>query len=237
ILSLCYAVFFGINLLMPLWLQTQMGYSATWAGLVAAPSGLVAVIMTPFIARLIGAMDARWIATVAIGAFALSFYMRSLFVPDAAFIELVIPSLVMGFGMSGFFISLVTISLNGVPPQQVPQATGLSNFTRITAGSFAASLTTTLWDRSEAQHQTRHAEVVGTPGDPLWTAAQHGLHQHGASVPQTFAIMFQQTLHQAHFLATVDLFRVSAWVTLALIPLIWLTSPARSGDGAHAAGE
>jgi len=235
ILSLGYATFFGINLLMPLWLQTQMGYTATWAGLVAAPSGFVAVVMTPFIARLIGKIDARWVATVSIGAFALSFYMRSLYAPDADFIELVIPALVMGFGMSGFFISMVTLALNGVPPQQVPQATGLSNFARITAGSFAASLTTTVWDRSEAQHQTRLAETVGTPGDPLWQAAQNGLQQHGASQGQSFAAMFQQVLHQAYFLATVDLFRLSALITVALIPLIWLTSAARSRGGPAAA--
>src|SRR5262249_54567660 len=69
-LSLGFAVFFGIILLMPLWLQTQMGYIAPWAGLVAAPAGAVAVVMTPFVARM--KIDARWTATVALAAFALS---------------------------------------------------------------------------------------------------------------------------------------------------------------------
>jgi len=233
-LSLGFAVFFGINLLMPLWLQTQMGYIATWAGLVAAPAGAVAVIMTPFVARL--KIDARWTATVALGAFALSFYMRSNYAPDADFYELVIPTLVMGFGMSGFFISMVTIALNGVPPQQVPQATGLSNFARITAGSFAASVTTTIWDRYEAVHQTRLAETTGTPGNPLWAAALHDLQQHGASASQAMAAMMQQVIHQAYFLATIDLFRISAWITIALIPIVWLTTKAVRQDGAHAAG-
>ncbi len=232
-LSLGFAVFFGNNLLMPLWLQTQMGYIATWAGLVAAPAGVVAVIMTPFVARL--KIDARWTATVALGAFALSFYMRSNYAPDADFYELVIPTLVMGFGMSGFFISMVTIALNGVPPQQVPQATGLSNFARITAGSFAASITTTIWDNYEALHQTRLAETTGSAGNPLWTAALHDLQQHGASAAQAMAAMMQQVIHQAYFLATVDLFRVSAWITLALIPIVWLTSRAIRQEG-HAAG-
>jgi len=232
-LSLGFAVFFGINLLMPLWLQTQMGYIATWAGLVAAPAGAVAVVMTPFVARM--KIDARWTATVALGAFALSFYMRSNYGPDADFIELVIPTLVMGFGMSGFFISMVTIALNGVPPQQVPQATGLSNFARITAGSFAASITTTIWDNFEALHQTRLAESTGSPGNPLWTQALHDLQQHGASASQAMAAMMQQVIHQAYFLATMDLFRVSAWITLALIPIVWLTAKALRQEG-HAAG-
>ncbi|MBS0384313.1 MAG: DHA2 family efflux MFS transporter permease subunit [Proteobacteria bacterium] len=233
-LSLGFAVFFGNNLLMPLWLQTQMGYIATWAGLVAAPAGAVAVILTPFVARLVGRIDARWIASISLAAFALSFYMRSNYAPDADFYELVVPTLVMGLGMSGFFISMVTIALNGVPPQQVPQATGLSNFARITAGSFAASLTTTAWDRFEAVHQTRVAETTGSPGNPIWTAALHDLQQHGANASQAMAAMMQQVVHQAYFLATVDLFRASAWITLALIPIVWLTSKALSGG--HAAG-
>lgn len=234
-LSLGFGVFFGINLLMPLWLQTQMGYIATWAGLVAASAGLVAVILTPFVARLVGKIDARWTATIALGAFALSFYMRSNYAPDADFYELVVPTLVMGLGMSGFFISMVTIALNGVPPQQVPQATGLSNFARITVGSFAASVTTTVWDRYEAMHQTRLAETTGSPGDPVWSRALHDLQQHGASAAQAMGAMMQQVVHQAYFLATIDLFRISAWITLALIPIVWLTTRALS-QGGHAAG-
>ena len=60
-LALClgYAVFFGNVVLMPLWLQTQLGYTATWAGLVAAPSGVTAVLVSPFVGRLIGKFDAR----------------------------------------------------------------------------------------------------------------------------------------------------------------------------------
>ena len=71
-----YALFFANTLLLPLWLQTQLGYTATWAGLVAAPSGVVAVLLTPFVARISGKVDARWLATVAFLAFAASFFMR-----------------------------------------------------------------------------------------------------------------------------------------------------------------
>src|SRR4029079_12177685 len=148
-----YAVFFGNGLLLPLWLQTRMGYIATWAGLVAAPSGVVAVLLTPLAARWMNKIDARWAATLALVAFAVSYYMRSLYTPDADFYALVIPMLVQGVAMSTFFIAMITLVLNGIPPQQVPAASGLSNFARITAGGFAASLTTTLWDRIEAVHQ------------------------------------------------------------------------------------
>jgi DHA2 family multidrug resistance protein len=214
-----------------------MGYPATWAGLTAAPSGVVAVLLTPFIARLVSRIDARWIATMALVAFGVSYWMRAQFGPDADFKELVMPMLVQGIGMSGFFISMVTICLNGVPGEQVPQASGLTNFARITAGSFAASITTTWWTNAEAMHQTRLAEVVGSRGDPVWNETLRALQHHGASLQQGLAVLNNQLAHQAVFLATTDIFQVSAWVTAALIVIVWLTSPARSQGGHAAASE
>ena len=92
---------------------------------------MVAVFLTPFAARLIK-VDARWTATLSLVAFAASFYLRSRFTTDVDFSALVIPMLVQGVAMATFFVSMVTMALNGVPGQQVPQASGLYNFTRIT---------------------------------------------------------------------------------------------------------
>src|SRR5580698_9580784 len=150
-----YAVFFANNLLMPLWLQTQIGYTATWAGLVAAPTGAIAVMLTPLTARLMSRVDARIIATVAFLAFAASYFMRAGFTANASFFDFMIPLLVQGIAMATFFLAMITILLDGVPPHRIPLASGLSNFARITAGGFAASLVTTVWDRREALHQSR----------------------------------------------------------------------------------
>jgi DHA2 family multidrug resistance protein len=226
-----YAVFFGSNLLQPLWLQTRMGYIATWAGLVAAPSGVVAVILTPFAARLMQKVDARWTATLSMAAFALSFYMRSNFTPDVDFKALVWPMLVQGVAMSTFFLSMVTISLNGVAPQQLPSASGLSNFSRITAGSFAASLATTIWDRSESLHQTRISETMAS-NDPAWLQAVEHMQAVGMSHAQAVGAATAQVVNQAYLLATLDFFRASAWLMVLLIPCIWLTNKAMSGGGA-----
>ena len=73
------------NLLMPLWLQTQVGYTATWAGLVAAPTGVVAVLLTPGAAKLLGKYDARIIASLAFVAFGVSYLMRSNYTNQASF--------------------------------------------------------------------------------------------------------------------------------------------------------
>ena len=139
-----YAIFFANVLLLPLWLQTNIGYTATWAGLVAAPSGVVAVLATPIAARFMSRVDARWLATVAFGAFAVSYFMRAGYTTYAGFWDFVMPLLVQGIAMSTFFVALLTISLDGVEPQRIPSASGISNFTRITAGGFAASITTIL---------------------------------------------------------------------------------------------
>jgi DHA2 family multidrug resistance protein len=231
-----YAVFFGNNLLMPLWLQTRMGYIATWAGLTAAPSGVVAVLLTPVAARILNKVDARWTATASLLAFAGSFYLRSLYPPDASFGVLVMPMLVQGVAMSIFFVSMITLSLNGIPGPQVPMASGLSNFVRITAGSFAASLTTTLWERSADLHQTRLAEAVSAH-DPTFVAALQKLQAAGMSAQQAVGAVTNQVVNQAYFLAALDFFRVSAWLTLLLVPCIWLTRKAMAQRGAAPAAD
>ncbi len=154
-----YGLLFGNLVLLPLWLQTQLNYTATWAGLVAAPAGIAAVVLSPIAARVMSKVDARWTATLSFVAFAISYLMRANYTPDASFAVLMMPMIVQGIAMSVFFVSMLTILLNGIPPQKIPAASGLSNFARITAGGFAASLTTVIWDRREAVHQSRFRQV------------------------------------------------------------------------------
>jgi len=229
-----FAMFFGANLLQPLWLQTRMGYIATWAGLVAAPSGVVAVFLTPFAARLMNRVDARWTASLSLAAFAASFFLRSRFTTDVSFGVLVVPMLVQGIAMSTFFVSMVTLTLNGVPGQQVPQASGLYNFARITAGSFAASVVTTIWDQSATLHQSRLAEVMGS-NDPTFAAALQKLQGVGLSMTQAVAAVTNQVTSQAYLLATDQIFRVAAGLMVLLIPCVWLTR--RTLGAGHAAAD
>ena len=125
-----YAVFFACNLLMPLWLQTQVGYTATWAGLAAAPGGIIAVIISPFVGRFLSRSDARWLASGSFVAFALSYYLRSRLTTDAAFIDFVIPQLVLGLAMGTFFVAILAILLDGIEPAQIASASGVAIFAR-----------------------------------------------------------------------------------------------------------
>ncbi len=228
-----YAVFFANILILPLWLQTQLGYTATWAGLIAAPSGMVAVFLSPLAARLSGKIDARILATVAFVAFATSYWMRSGYTTSASSWDFMLPLLVQGVAMSVFFLSMLTISLDGIPPERLPSATGISNFARIVAGSFAASIITTAWDRREALHQSRLAEAVGQ-GMPLQMASE-ALQKMGATSTQAAAAITRQMVGQAYLLASTDLFRVSAWLCAALIVIVWFTRRPKGGHGPIAA--
>jgi MFS transporter, DHA2 family, multidrug resistance protein len=233
VFCLGYAVFFANILLFPLWLQTQMGYTATLAGLVAAPSGMVAVMLTPFVARLSGKIDTRLIATAAFLAFMASYYLRSQFTTQASLWVFTFPMLVQGIGMSCFFLGMLTISLDRIAPERLPAATGVSNFTRIIAGSFAASITTTLWDRREALHQGRLAEAVGR--EPPVQAAIEALQALGLSATQATAAVYRQLVNQSYLLASTDLFWLSAVLSGALIVLLWTTRRPATPAGPAAA--
>jgi DHA2 family multidrug resistance protein len=231
-----YAVFFACNLLMPLWLQTQVGYTATWAGLVAAPTGVIAVLLTPMSAKLMTKIDARVIATVAFIAFGVSYLMRANFTSDASFLDFTLPLLVQGIAMATFFLAMITILLDGIPPERIPLASGLSNFARITAGGFAASIVTTLWDRREALHQSRLADH-STLFTPALSQAVQNLHGFGLSSLAADAAINRTMTGQAYLLAADDIFWASGWICLILIGIVWLCRRAVSGGGTHAAAD
>jgi DHA2 family multidrug resistance protein len=228
-LCLGYAVFFGNIVLLSLWMQTQVGYTATWAGLVVAPSGAVAVLITPIVGRMLARVDARPIATFAFVAFAVSYGMRAGYTADAAFWDFAGPLLVQGLGMATFFVALVSLSLSGLPAQRVPAASGMSNFMRITAGSFATSISTTFWDRREALHQTRLADSF----TPALQQSLNQLHASGLNDQQAVAVLTRGLNSQSYLLASIDFFWISAWLCLALIVLVWFAD--RTGGGAPVA--
>src|SRR6478672_6564220 len=145
-MSLAYGTFFGNVVLLPLWLQQYMGYTATEAGMVLAPVGVLAIVLTPFVGRTINKVDPRIFVTGAFLIFALVLYMRSRFNTSADFWTLMVPTIIQGAAVAIFFIPLVTLSLSGLSPDRIPSASGIFNFARITAGSFGTSIATTAWD-------------------------------------------------------------------------------------------
>jgi DHA2 family multidrug resistance protein len=213
-------VFLANMLLMPLWLQTHLGYTATWAGLVTAPTGLVSVLLTPVAAKAMSRMDARMVASVAFLASAASYFLRAGLTADASFMAIALPLMVQGVANAAFFIATVTILLDGVPNRIMPQASGLSNFARIIVAGFAVSIVTTLWDRREALHQSRMADL--TSGfTPTFNNILSSLQGMGLSDQAAKAAVTHDMVGQAYLLASVDIFYVSGWLCLAAIVLVW----------------
>ena len=153
-------LFFGNVVLLPLWLQQWMGYTATQAGMIMAPVGLLAIFFSPVVGLTVAKIDPRRYATFSFLVFALVLWMRSNFNTQADFVTIIIPTIIQGIAMAFFFIPLVTITLSGLTPDRIPAASGLSNFLRITAGAMGTSITTTLWENRAALHHSQLAETV-----------------------------------------------------------------------------
>jgi MFS transporter, DHA2 family, multidrug resistance protein len=230
-----YGLFFGNVVLLPLWLQQYMGYTATLAGWVLAPVGFLAIVLSPVVGRIVDRVDPRILVTISFAVFSLVLFMRAHFNTDATIGTLMLPTIIQGAGMAAFFIPLVTISLSGMAPERIPAASGLFNFARITAGSFGTSITTTVWDRRATLH---HAQLVErmTPGDPGTAQALDSLHAGGAASGQGYQLLNHLVDAQAFMLSADDIFYVSAIAFLALILLVWLAHPMRgAASGAAAA--
>ncbi|MFN0186570.1 MAG: DHA2 family efflux MFS transporter permease subunit [Aquabacterium sp.] len=223
--SMAYGLYVGSVLLMPLWLQQYMGYSATDAGLTMAPVGLLAILLLPWVARLMTRVDLRWLTTGAFFVFALVFQMRADFTPQADLATLMWPTFVQGIAVAFFFTPLTALSVSGLPPQRIPQAAGLSNFVRISAGAFGVSLITTLWEHRAIVHHARLTERLGDRESPALAEAWARLASAGLDDLQVPAQIERMIALQSHTRAADDVFLAASWIFLAMIPLVWWARP------------
>jgi DHA2 family multidrug resistance protein len=234
-LSLGYGAFFGNVVLLPLWLQQDMGYTATLAGMALAPVGALAILMSPLVGRNIHKVDPRWLASASFAIFAVVLVMRSHFNTQADFRTIMIPTIVQGAAVALFFIPLVTITLSGLRPDQMPAASGLSNFTRITMGSFGTSIATTMWDHRATFHHAQLAELIN-PYNANSVQALSQMQAGGLTAGQSASLVGRLIDQQAAMMSANDIFLFSAWLFLALIGVVWLSKPERAKGGAEAAG-
>ncbi len=234
-LSIAYGLFFGNVVLLPLWLQQYMGYTATWAGLATAPVGILAILLSPWVGKNVSKIDPRRLATVAFLGFALVLWMRSNFNTQASFWTILIPTVLQGGAMAFFFIPLQAIIFSGLPPERMPAAAGLSNFVRITCGAIGTSLFTTLWDNRATLHHAQLAEAVNTGNDSA-TAITSQMTAIGLNPEQAAANINRMIDQQAFTLAVTDVFYMSALVFLLLVVVVWFAKPQKGGADAGAGG-
>jgi DHA2 family multidrug resistance protein len=235
-LAAAYALFFGNIVLVPMWLQQYMGYTATYAGFVMAPVGLLAIVLSPYVGKNVTRVDPRRFATLAFLIFALVLWMRSHFTVQTDLRHIMIPTIIQGAALAFFFIPLSAITLSGLSIEQRPAASGLSNFARITAGSMGTSIATTLWDDRATLHHAHLTERL-SQADPVMTETMGSLTRLGMSVEQAAAQINRLIDQQAFTRAADDIFLGSVWLFLILIPLVWVARPAKTeGAGPADAG-
>jgi DHA2 family multidrug resistance protein len=234
-LSIAYGLFFGNVVLLPLWLQQYMGYTATWAGLATAPVGILAILLSPIVGKNVHRVDPRKLATVAFVGFAAILWMRSHFSTQADFTSILIPTVLQGAAMAFFFIPLQAITFAGLTPDRMPSAAGLSNFVRITAGAIGTSVFTTLWESRAALHHAQMSETLNA-GNSTATQTLAQLQASGLTAEQALANVNRIVDQQAYTMAATDLFWASSALFLLLVSVIWLAKPTVGGASAGGSG-
>jgi DHA2 family multidrug resistance protein len=227
-LVLGYAAFFGLNLLVPLWLQTRLGYTSAWAGLAAAPIGILPVFLSPLVGKYAQRFDLRVVATMSFLILGGTSLWRATFNTEVDFNHIALVQLVQGLGVALYFMPLLTIVLSDLKGAEVADGSGLATFLRTLGGSFAASLTTFIWDRRADMHHARLVENL-TPYSP---ATRNAIEQLGQGHAQAGAMMLDRLVtSQAYMLSTIEYFTMLGWLFFALIVTIWFAKPPFGGGG------
>ena len=216
--------FFGTLVVVPLWLQTEQGYTPLWAGKVIAFGGVFALLLGPLIGANLHRIDARAIASFGFVTFALVAFLSARFTPDVDFGTLAVLRLLMGIGISCFFLPLVAINLSGLGPAQIAAATGLQNFMRNLGASFGTAILTSLWDHRGITHHARLVEQV-TAYNPLAIEYTNRLQAAGLTHAQALAELDRTVTAQAYVLSTNAVLCISGMLMLSLLFLIWWARP------------
>ena len=223
--SLAFLVYSGTVVLIPLLLQQVYNYTATLAGLAAAPVGLLPILLAPIIGKFGNKIDMRILITVSFMVYALTFYWRAVtFEPEMTFMDVALPQFVQGLAVACFFMPLTTITLSGLPPEKMASASSLFNFLRTLAGSIGTSLTTFIWYNREAVHHTQLTEVIN-PYNPISQQFFQTMGSFGLSEEQTASYLARQITAQGFIIGANEIFLVSAITFISLVVLIWFAKP------------
>jgi len=219
------AILLATTQYLPQLVQQNFGYTATWAGLVLTPGGIVTVFMMPLVGQLTGRVQPRLIAAgAAICAYAM--YDMTKVNGDLGFWFFATSRIYIGIGLPLVFLPIIAASYDGVAPDKTDMASALINVARNTGGSIGISLVNNVLAHREQFHQSRLVELA----NPSTSQYQNTLKQlmdyftaHGSSLAQAqqqaFAWIGQQVQTQASYLAYVDVFWTLTLISLAAVPL------------------
>jgi DHA2 family multidrug resistance protein len=222
-------VLYGSIMLLPLFLQTLMGYNATLAGTSLAWGGVGSLIIMPVVGRLTTVVDSRWLVGLGLVINAVAVYLMSLFNTQVDFATATWPRFVQGFGLGMTFVSLTTLTMSRISQEKMGNATGIFNLMRNLGGSFGIAAATTLLARRSQFHQSHLVERLNPLSQPFneWMERAGNLPGLGPDwnlwdSPLPLAGLYQEVQRQAQMLAFCDDYWFFTLVFIALLPLVLL---------------
>ena len=232
-------VLYSSTAMLPIYLQTLMGYNATLSGQVISPGGIAIILMMPIVGRLVGKIDPRWLIIFGLSVSSLGLFQMAGFNLNIDFRTAVIARIVQSIGLAFMFIPINVTAFAFVPKEKTNYATGLVNLARNIGGSSGIALGTTLLARRSQFHQQNLISHL-TPLDPAYQSTVQGLTEaltgRGADAAQAASqaqgVIYGMVQQQAMMKAFVDVFWLLAFVFLAVIPLVFLMKKVEPHKGA-----
>jgi len=228
-------VLYGTTLLLPILLQTLMGYTAMQSGMVLLPGGLVLLAVLPFVGALLDRFEPRWIVATGLLIMATGLFQLSHLDLDAGPRSPVSDWIVSRMGTAFLFVPINVMAFYFVPRDKMNNASGLINLARNVGASTGISFVTTMLDRRSQFHQNVLSENL-QGGNFRYQAALHHLthlftsrgEDAARALSGAQAVVYQQMQRQAMMLSFVDNFRLMGTICLAVLPLLFLMKHRKS---------
>jgi DHA2 family multidrug resistance protein len=231
-------VLYGSLVLLPIFLQTLLGYPSLQAGIAMSPRGMGSFLAMPLVGMVLGRVDARRLLGAGlVGGSVTLFWLGSLNL-QAGYWDVFWPQLVQGISLALLFVPLTTITMDPIPRESMGNATSIFNLMRNIGGSLGIAMATTVL----ARRQQIHTSVLGAHVDVYSPQAQALLEQLRAAflargsdlataTQQARAAVFGLVQRQAAMLSFTDVFRLMALLFVFLLPLLFLMKTPRAGRG------
>jgi DHA2 family multidrug resistance protein len=236
-------VLYGSTALLPLFLQTLMGYSATTSGMVLSPGGFLTMISMPIVGFLLSKVQARWLVMFGLVVCGYSLTLMGHFDLAIDYRTAMMARLVQASGLAFMFIPINTAAYAFVAHEKRNQASGLLNLARNLGGSVGIAYATTMITRY-AQTSQAILSAHLSAGDPAFQAGLQNLSNtlrwHGMaalhSIPAAKGFYYGELIRQSTMIAYVDVFRLMSHVcfgALLLVLLLRRTGPSKEGMAVH----
>jgi DHA2 family multidrug resistance protein len=226
VIALAYGVLFGCIVLIPLWLQTSMGYTSTWAGYISAFMGLSSVAMAPLIAFLMPRIDLRVLVSAGLFMAAAACMMYFGYDDQVDFWQLMWPQLLLGAALMLIMIPLMEMSVSSLPAADTAAGAGQFNFIRTLASAFAAAAVVAFWNDQTVTDGAVLAAELQHPQTVLNAAAMSGMGMHRA-----LTMLDLMTQGQSVMLATNHTFLILAALMTATAAIVWIAPKPPKSDG------